>query len=92
MPDNDDPELFETIKTQLIHGPYRVINPDSLCLQDKKWIKRYPKAYLRETPTDNDGYPIYRRRKPKYEGKSTTLTEERKLPWLINKLLCKGRH
>ena len=40
---------------------------------DKKCIKRYPKAYLRETQTDNDRYPLYRRRKLENGVKSTTL-------------------
>ena len=31
---DDDTELFETIKTQLIHGPCVVINPDLPCMQD----------------------------------------------------------
>ena len=59
LPDkDDDPELFETIKTQLIHGLCGVINPDLPCMQDKKCIKQYSKPYLRETQTDNDVYPL----------------------------------
>ena len=46
LPDkDDDPELFETIKTQLIHGLCRVINPDSPCMQEK-CIKQYPNLML----------------------------------------------
>lgn len=58
----DDPEFFETIKTQLIHGLCGDINPDSHCMQDKKCSKRYPKAYLQENQTEIDGYPHYRRK------------------------------
>ena len=37
LPDKDDnPELFETIKTQLIPDPCGVINPDSPCMQDEE--------------------------------------------------------
>ena len=93
---DDDPELFETIKNQLIHGLYRFINPDSSCMQDKKCIKRYPKAYLQETQTDNDGYSLYCRRKPQDGGKSTSLRVRGKeitsgydLVVPHNKLLCK---
>ena len=70
---DDDPELFETIKNQLIHGVCGVINPDSPWMQDKKCIKQYAKAYLQKTQTDNNGYSIYCKHKPEDRGKSTTL-------------------
>ena len=98
LPDEEyDPELFETIKAQPIHSPRGVIHPDSPCMQDKKCIKRYLKACLRETQTDNDSYILYRRRKPGTRGvESTTLRvrgEDITLAnqWVVpyNILLCK---
>ena len=97
LPDkDDDPELHEIIKTQLIHDPCGVFNPDSPCMPDKKCIKRYPKTYLQKTQTDNDGYPLYRIRKPEDGGKSTSLRVRGEEitsgnQWVLphNRLLCK---
>ena len=84
------------MKAQLNHSPYGVINPDSPSMQDKKCIKRYPKVYLEEIRTDNDGYFLYRRHKPEDREKSTTerdrgeeITLHNQWVQPHNKLLCK---
>ena len=42
-------------------------------MKDGKCSKRYPKAFLEETQTGQDGYPTYRRRKPEDGGVEATL-------------------
>ena len=69
-----DPLLFSIIKKNMIHGPCGGLNPDSVCMSDKKCTKNYPKAFVAETHTGQDGYPSYRRRKPEDGGNQFKLT------------------
>ncbi|KIH47189.1 hypothetical protein ANCDUO_22754 [Ancylostoma duodenale] len=59
-----DPGLFEIVTKNMIHGPCGPLNPNSPCMKDRKCSKRYPREFIQETHTGNDGYPLYRRRKP----------------------------
>jgi hypothetical protein len=59
-----DPILSHVIQKNMIHGPCGTINPHAACMKDGKCTKRYPRSLLRETQTDDDGYPLYRRRAP----------------------------
>ncbi|RCN48933.1 hypothetical protein ANCCAN_05042 [Ancylostoma caninum] len=59
-----DPGLFEIVTKSMIHGPCGSLNPTSPCMKDRKCSKRYPREFIQETQTGNDGYPLYRRRKP----------------------------
>lgn len=59
LPDRDvDPELFNIVKTNMIHGP---CTPDR-CQVNGTCRKRYPRAWAEETIWNEDGYPTYRRR------------------------------
>ena len=98
LPDpHADPILYETIKTQMLHGPCGTINPASLCMENGKCKKRYPRAALQETQTGHDGYPRYRRRLPEDGGQTCMLTlrggvqVEVDNTWVVphNKVLCK---
>ncbi len=63
IPDPDDePELYDVIKTCMIHGPCGNLNPHSVCMVDGVCSKNYPKDFNEETPLSVDGYPHYRRR------------------------------
>ncbi|XP_055312023.1 uncharacterized protein LOC129574268 [Sitodiplosis mosellana] len=74
IPDSDvDPELFEIIMKNMIHGPCGRFNKDSPCMSDGKCTKRYPKDLTAETMTGSDGYPKYRRRSTEDNGKSFML-------------------
>ena len=76
LPDPEiDPLLFSTVKTQMVHGPCGSINPNSPCMKGNKCTKRIPRYLLNlimhsppihtgETQTGQDGYPLYRHRKP----------------------------
>ncbi|UYV73327.1 hypothetical protein LAZ67_10002739 [Cordylochernes scorpioides] len=57
-----DPDLFEVVAKNMIHGPCGAINNNSPCMKDGKCTKRYPKDLHAETITGVDGYPQYRRR------------------------------
>ncbi|GFQ83182.1 ATP-dependent DNA helicase PIF1 [Trichonephila clavata] len=69
----EDPELFNCITTQMVHGPCGVINPFSPCMKNGRCTKRYPRDFLKETQTGRDGYPLYRRRRPEDGGFSTVI-------------------
>ncbi|XP_063906157.1 uncharacterized protein LOC135124864 [Zophobas morio] len=69
----EDPELFEIVKKNMIHGPCGGHNPHSPCMKDGKCTKKYPRQLLQETQTGGDGYPLYRRRKPDDGGYTTTI-------------------
>ncbi|GFR11280.1 helitron_like_N domain-containing protein [Trichonephila clavata] len=69
----EDPELFNCITTQLVHGPCEVINPFSPCMKNGRCTKRYPRDFLKETQTGRDGYPLCRRRRPEDGGFSTVI-------------------
>ncbi|XP_044741944.1 uncharacterized protein LOC123302915 [Chrysoperla carnea] len=74
LPDpNLDPDLFEIIKSTMIHGPCGSFNSKSPCMVEGKCTKRYPKAFLKETVAGDDGYPQYRRRSPADGGMKITL-------------------
>ena len=65
LPDpKEDPRLFETIVRHMIHGPCGNMNTRSPCMRDGKCTKNHPRSFLEATETGEDGYPLYRRRKP----------------------------
>ncbi|GFT29573.1 ATP-dependent DNA helicase [Nephila pilipes] len=69
LPDPDqDQILHEIIKSTMIHGPCGVFNYSSPCMLAGVCTKRYPRPFLKETQTGEDGYPHYRRRSPEDGG------------------------
>ncbi|XP_065678211.1 uncharacterized protein LOC124818131 [Hydra vulgaris] len=56
-----DPELFEIIKSCMIHGPCGILNPNSPCMKDGKCTKKFPKEFNPHTVAIFNGYPRYRR-------------------------------
>jgi len=74
LPDPDnDPSLFNVVKTQMVHGPCGDVNPLSPCMRNDQCSKRYPRQFVTDTVTGRDGYPLYRRRSPRDGGFTTTL-------------------
>lgn len=65
---DEDPLLFQIITASMIHGPCGTFNYMSPCMKDGQCTKRYPRAFLLETQTGQDGYPTYRRRRPEDGG------------------------
>lgn len=73
LPDpEEDPELFEVISSNMVHGPCGAFNWNSPCMKDGRCTKKFPRQMIQETQTGNDGYPLYRRRKPENGGHTTT--------------------
>ncbi|GFT09255.1 ATP-dependent DNA helicase [Trichonephila clavipes] len=68
-----DPNLFDVVTKNMIHGPCGAFNNNSSCMSDGKCTKRYPRKLVSDTITDNDGYPLYRRRSVEDGGKSVVL-------------------
>nr|XP_047141074.1 uncharacterized protein LOC124816090 [Hydra vulgaris] len=56
-----DPELFEIVKTCMIHGPYGILNPNSPCMKDGVCTKKFPKEFNPCTVAIFNGYPNYKR-------------------------------
>ena len=59
---NVDPELFDIVTRNMIHGPCGSINMNSPCMDNGRCTKKFPKNFVTETITGIDGYPLYRRR------------------------------
>nr|XP_047124138.1 uncharacterized protein LOC124806895 [Hydra vulgaris] len=55
-------ELYDVIKTCMIHGPCGILNPNSTCMKDGVCSKNYPKEFNANTVVVHNGYPCYRRR------------------------------
>lgn len=55
-------ELYEVVKTCMIHGPCGAARKSSPCMIDNKCSKHFPKRYCDRTTFDEEGYCKYRRR------------------------------
>lgn len=74
IPDSTvDPDLYDVVLTNMIHGPCGELNIHSPCMIDGKCSKRYPRTLVSDTVTGNDGYPLYRRRSTEDNGRSVTI-------------------
>ena len=63
IPDKEiDPELYNLVKSHMMHGPCGNANKNSPCMKDGKCSKWFPKKFQNTTIVDQDGYPVYRRR------------------------------
>ncbi|XP_058742334.1 uncharacterized protein LOC131614800 [Vicia villosa] len=63
IPDeNSDHELYNLVKSHMIHGPCGRLNLNAPCTRDGKCSKYFPKEFRPQTIVDQDGFPVYRRR------------------------------
>ncbi|GFT32027.1 helitron_like_N domain-containing protein [Trichonephila clavipes] len=60
-----DRKLYDTVTKNMIQGPCGVLNPSSPCKHKGKCTKKYPRALLKVTLTNDQCYLLYRRRAPK---------------------------
>ena len=62
-----NPELYNLVKTFMVHGPCGIENPDAQCMEMKDGVricsKGYPKPFLEATNITKNGIVQYRRRK-----------------------------
>ncbi|GFX87714.1 ATP-dependent DNA helicase [Trichonephila clavipes] len=68
-----NPNLFDVVTKNMIHGPCDAFNNNSSCMSDGKCTKRYPRKLVSDTITDKDGYPLYHRRSVEDGSKSVVL-------------------
>ena len=65
--------LWDTVLSNMVHGPCGVQNPNSPCMENGVCSKRYPKDYQERTIVDADSsHPVYHRRSPE-NGALTTI-------------------
>lgn len=70
IPKSSQKELYELVKTHMVHGPCDHLNPSCVCMQKGKCKKDFPKSFIEETKENVNGYPLYRRR-----DNGTTITK-----------------
>nr|XP_043616291.1 uncharacterized protein LOC122588235 [Erigeron canadensis] len=64
LPDEkEDPKLFRLVTQFMMHGPCGKSNKKAPCTVKGNCTKHFPKDYNDKTKIDDDGFPIYRRRK-----------------------------
>ncbi|KAL8140177.1 LOW QUALITY PROTEIN: hypothetical protein V2J09_006198 [Rumex salicifolius] len=56
------PVLYKVVTDSMMHGPYGVMNPTNVCMEEGKCVKRYPKTFQDTTTVNEDGFPVYKRR------------------------------
>ena len=54
-----DPDLYDVVISNMMHGPCGPTNVDSPCMKNGKCSKRYLRELCNETIANEDGYPIY---------------------------------
>ncbi|KAI9118735.1 hypothetical protein K1719_010180 [Acacia pycnantha] len=57
-----DPELYELVRSYMIHGPCGRSSGSAPCMKDGRCSKYFPKKFYERTMLDENGYPTYRRR------------------------------
>ncbi|GFY01774.1 helitron_like_N domain-containing protein [Trichonephila clavipes] len=65
-------KFYDTVTKNMIHGPCGALNPSSPCMKEGKYTKKYPRALLKDTQINDEGYPLYRRRAPEDGGRTIT--------------------
>lgn len=56
------PNLHCLVAKHMMHGPCGVLNPNNVCMKDRKCRSSYPKSFCLETEVGDDSFPNYRRR------------------------------
>ncbi|EEY60735.1 helitron helicase-like protein [Phytophthora infestans T30-4] len=62
LPDKEKyPELYDTVISNMLHGPCGQQNPSCPCIKNGRCSKKFPKALADETVMTPDKYPRYKR-------------------------------
>ncbi|OMP10721.1 DNA helicase PIF1, ATP-dependent [Corchorus olitorius] len=57
-----DSEGFNAVANYMMHGPCGLAFPRASCMEEGRCKKRFPKAFQGFSTSDDDGFPLYRRR------------------------------
>jgi hypothetical protein len=57
----ENPRLFKIVKRFMIHGSCGAMNPNSVCIENRKCSKHNPKEFNEVTKMNVYGYPLYRK-------------------------------
>jgi hypothetical protein len=100
FPDEEkDPELFELVKSMMVHTPCgsENNNPNSPCIEKEKCTKNFPKLFQDQTIVNTDSYSRLRRRDTGKKVKIGRGESQREVdnswvvpycPWLLWKYRC----
>ena len=55
----EDPLLYETVTTCMLHGPCGDEKPNAPCMVDGKCSRHYPKEFIEHTVYGDNAYPQY---------------------------------
>ncbi|CAK8568734.1 unnamed protein product [Lathyrus sativus] len=67
IPNSDtDTELYNWVKSHMIHGPCGIGNRSVPCMRDGKCSKYFPKEFHPQIIADHDDFPLYGRRNSGY--------------------------
>ena len=70
----NDPELYQIVMSNMVHGSCGSINPQFPCMQDGLCVKKYPKRYISESQLGANSYPLYKRSSPDDGGQVSTIS------------------
>lgn len=86
LPDQDhDPILHDIVMKNMIHGPCGKYNMSAPCMINGICTKRYPRNFIDETQSGEDGYPVYRRKSPNIGGNKIILKVRGRMLTIDNK-------
>ncbi|XP_060861792.1 uncharacterized protein LOC132938799 [Metopolophium dirhodum] len=69
----NDPILYDIVTKNMVHGPCGEHNLTAPCMKNGICTKKYPRRFVNDTQTGEDGYPVYRRCDAENGGQSNTL-------------------
>lgn len=55
-------DLFRVVTNNMLHSPCGSADPKAVCMEKGRCSKFFPKPFQDRTVTNEDGYPVYRRR------------------------------
>jgi hypothetical protein len=65
----EDPIAYAAVENYMIHGSCGELNKNSVCMEDNRCTKHFPKAFNSKTIINEEGFLIYRRRNDGRHGK-----------------------
>ncbi|XP_065664462.1 uncharacterized protein LOC136086119 [Hydra vulgaris] len=82
-------DLYDVVKTCMLHGPCDILNPKSPCMKDGVCSKNYRKEFIDNTAAVHNGYPRYRCRDNDLVTNIKAYMAVNALKYLC-KYICKG--